>query len=105
MKIIVNNKEYNVIEANNFIKKFIGLMGKKNINKGMFFPKTNSIHTFFMRDNIDVIMINKDKKIIYYQTSVKKNKIIIKKEAHDTIEFPKNTIKQNILNTYIEILK
>ena len=104
MKIIINDKEYDVIEANTFIKKFIGLMGKKNIIKGMYFPKTRSIHTFFMKDNIDVIMINKENKIIYYQSNVKRNKIIIKKEAHDTIELPKNTINQDILNTYIKIL-
>ena len=105
MKIIINNQEFIVNEANNFIKKFIGLMGKKNITKGMFFPKTRSIHTFFMKDNIDVIMLNKEKKIIYYQTNVKRNKIIIKKEAHDTIELPKNTINQDILNLYIKIIK
>ena len=80
-------------------------MRKKNITKGMFFPKTRSIHTFFMKDNIDVIMLNKEKKIIYYQTNVKRNKIIIKKEAHDTIELPKNTINQDILNLYIKIIK
>ena len=104
MKIIINNKEYEVIKANTFTKKFIGLMGKKNITIGMYFPKTKSIHTFFMKDNIDVIMINKKNKIIYYQTNVKRNKIIIKKEAHDTIELPKNTINQNILNLYIKII-
>ena len=104
MKIMIKDKEYEVIKANTFIKKFIGLMGKKNITKGMYFPKTKSIHTFFMKDNIDVIMINKDNKIIYYQSNVKRNKIIIKKEAHDTIELPKNTINQDILNTYIKIL-
>ena len=64
MKIIINNNEYQVDKANTFIKRFIGLMGKKNITKGLFFPKTRSIHTFFMKDNIDIIMINKYNKII-----------------------------------------
>lgn len=105
MKIIINDNEYDIIEANSFIKKFIGLMGKKNISKGIYFPKTRSIHTFFMKDNIDVVMINKEKKIIYYQKNVKKNKIIIKKEAHDTIELPKNTINQDILNLDVKIIK
>ena len=35
MKIIINDKEYDVIEAKKKKKKFIGLMGKKNIIKGM----------------------------------------------------------------------
>ena len=93
MKIIINNQEFIVDKADTFIKKFLGLMGKKKIIKGIFFPNTRSIHTFFMKDNIDVIMINKEKKVVYYQKNIKKNKIIFKKEAHDTIELPKNTIK------------
>ena len=98
MKIIVNKQEFNVDIANTFFKKFLGLMGKKNINKGIFFPKTNSIHTFFMRDEIDVIMIDKKNTVVYYQKNIKKNKIIIKKEAYHTIELPKNSLNNININ-------
>ena len=94
MKIIINNKEFDIDIANTFFKRFLGLMGKKNITKGMFFPKTKSIHTFFVKDNIDVIMINKNNVVVYYQKNVNKNKIIIKKEAYHTIELPKNSISE-----------
>ena len=97
MKVIINNQEFNLIVADNFIKKFIGLMGKKNIINGMFFPKTRSIHTFFMKENIDIIMINKENKVIYFEKNVPKNKIIIKKEAYSTIELPYNSLN-NIAN-------
>ena len=92
MKIIINNEIYNVDIANTFFKKLIGLIGKKKIKKGMFFPKTRGIHTFFMKDDIDIIMINKENKIIYFKKNVSKNKIIVKKKAYNTIELPKNTI-------------
>ena len=92
MKIILNNQELNLDIANSFFKRLFGLMGKKNITKGMFFPKTRSIHTFFMKENIDIIMIDKNNNIIYYQESVPKNKIIIKKKAYHTIELPNNSI-------------
>ena len=92
MKIKIDKKIINVKQASSFKDRLIGLMGKKNITEGLFLPHTRSIHTFFMKDNIDIIMINKDNKIIYYQKNIKKNKIIIKLKAYSTIELPKNTI-------------
>ncbi len=92
MEILINNKKFNLDVANSFTKRLFGLMGKKEITKGIFFPKTKSIHTFFMRDNIDIIMINKDNIVVYFKKNLKKNKIIIKKEAYHTIELPKDSI-------------
>ena len=92
MEILINDQKFNLDIANTFTKRLIGLMGKRNINKGIFFPKTRSIHTFFMKDYIDIIMINKNYKIVYFKKNLKKNKIIIKKEAYHTIELPKDSI-------------
>lgn len=103
MKILINKQEFNVDVANTFIKRFLGLMGKKNIKKGIFFPKTKSIHTFFMRESIDIIMINRDNKIVYYKANMPKNKIIIKKEAYHTIELPNNSLKNIKLGDQISI--
>ena len=92
MNIVINNKKFNVDVADTFKKRLFGLMGKKNITKGIFFPKTRSIHTFFMKENIDIVMINKNNIVIYYQKNVNKNKIIIKKKAYHTIELPSNSL-------------
>ncbi len=92
MKIIVNKQKFNLEVADSFKKRLFGLMGKKNISIGLFFPKTKAIHTFFMKDNIDIIMINKNNEVVYYKPCLPKNKIIIKKEAYHTIELPKNSI-------------
>ncbi len=92
MKIIINEQEYDIEIANSFKKKLLGLMGKEKITKGLFLPKTRSIHTFFMKSAIDVIMINKNNYIVYYQKNVTKGKIIIKKEAYHTIELPVNSL-------------
>lgn len=94
MKIIIDNHKFNIDIANSFKKRLLGLMGKKNIKTGLFFPKTRSIHTFFMKEKIDIIMINKNNEIIYYKENVSKNKIIIKKKAYHTIELPCNSIKK-----------
>ena len=47
-----------IITAKTYMQKLTGLMGKKNINYGMFFPNVSSIHTFFMKESIDVIGLN-----------------------------------------------
>ena len=96
MKILINNQTIFLDKANNPFKRFFGLMGKKNIKNGIYFPKCNSIHTFFMKEEIDVIMIDNDKKIVLIKENVKRNKVIYKKEAYHTIELPKNTINNKL---------
>lgn len=92
MEILINNNKIDVDIADTFFKRLIGLMGKKNIQKGLLFKKNSSIHTFFMRENIDVLMLDKEKKILLVKKNLKKNKILIKKKAYYTIELPINTI-------------
>lgn len=45
--------------ASDFISRFVGFMGRKQIgnDEAVLFPKCNSIHTFFMRTRIDVVLI------------------------------------------------
>lgn len=98
MKIIINGEQFNLDIANSFRKRLFGLMGKKNIKKGIYFPKTRSIHTFFMKEAIDIIMIDKNNKVVYYQKSLPKNKIIIKKKAYHTIELPNHSLNNININ-------
>ena len=56
MKFIYNNKEIELINCKSFYTRLMGNMFKKNISKALLFEKCNSIHTFFMREKIDVIM-------------------------------------------------
>lgn len=106
MNLLINNNIIEVLYANNFKLRLIGLMFKKNINKGIFFPQCNNIHTFFMKEDIDIIMLDKNYKIIYLFPHFSKNKILYKKDAKHTIELPKSTIKNlNIkINDYIKIV-
>ena len=70
-----------IITAKTYIQKLTGLMGKKNINYGMFFPGVSSIHTFFMKENIDVIMCDNDNKVLFVYRDLPKNKIILPKKG------------------------
>ena len=103
MEIIINKEKFNVDIANTFHKRLFGLMGKKNIKNGLFFPKTRSIHTFFMKEDIDIIMIDKNNQVVYYRKNLSKNKIIIKKKAYHTIELPSNSLNNININDKLTI--
>lgn len=103
MKVIIDNKEINLILANSFLKKLKGFMFKKNINYCIRF-KTNSIHTFFMKENIDIVMTNKNNKVLYIFKNVDKNKIIIKKNVYFTYEFPCNFISKLNIGDILKII-
>ncbi len=93
MKLIVNNKEFNLVIAKSFFKKLSGLMFKKEISENLIFIHCSSIHTFFMKKNIDVIFFDKDKNFLELHKDVKKNKILICKKAYYTVEVKSNYIK------------
>ncbi len=76
MYLKINKQKYNIIIANSFYKRLTGLMSKKNIDYGMLFPKCNSIHTFFMKENIDIVGINENNEVIYKYENLDKNRII-----------------------------
>ena len=97
MYIIKDNIKLKIKVCNNIFNRFLGLMFKKNINYGLCFPRCNSIHTFFMKENIDVIMTDKNYNILYIFNNLKPNKIILpKKNIYYTFELPINKFKFNI---------
>ena len=86
-----------IIIANSFKDKLLGLMNKKNINYGLLITNCKSIHTFFMLENIDVIMTDKNYNILYIYKNLKPNKIILpKKNVYYTFELPANKFNLNV---------
>ena len=92
-------------EAKNFKDKLIGLMFKKNINYGILFYNCKSIHTFFMKENIDVILLDKNNKILKINRDIKPNRILIFKTKKRTniLELPSNSSKSFKINQIIDI--
>ena len=77
-------------------EKFKGLMFKKDFDYALKL-RCNGIHTFFMKKNIDVILTDKDNKILKIYYNVKPNHIIgPKKNVYYTYEFPINSHKYQI---------
>lgn len=96
MYLIINDKEFKIRNANTFLKRLIGLLGEKEIKSGMLFPHTNSVHTFFMQTNIDILALDENNEVILKWEDVPKNKIFcVKNNAKKTsiLELPSNTSK------------
>ena len=91
MKLIFKNKDLELIECKSFFSRLKGFMFEKNINNAFLFDKCDSIHTFFMKENIDVIMCDKDNIILFFYKDLAKNKIIWpKKGVKKVFETPSN---------------
>jgi len=91
MKLTYKNKNIELIECKSFYSRLRGFMFKKNINHSLLFNNCNSIHTFFMKENIDVIMCDSNNKILYFYKNLRRNKIILpKKNVSKVYETPSN---------------
>ena len=103
MHVIINNKKYNVNYMNTFFKRLKGLMFKKDkIIDIYLFPRCSSIHTFFMKQDIDVCILDKNYNVLYKRENLKPNRILIKK-GYYTLEMPLGTSKYIKIKDNIKI--
>ncbi|UKI27032.1 MAG: DUF192 domain-containing protein [Bacilli bacterium] len=73
MKLIYGNTDIALYECKDFFSRLKGFMFTRNIDKALLFDKCNSIHTFFMKENIDVIMCDKDNMVfIFFYSNLSK---------------------------------
>ena len=90
-------KSFELKICTKFKDRLLGNCFKKEINQILCFPKCNSIHTFFMRNKIDVVMLDKNKQVKYVFSNVKPWRIILpKKNIYYTLEFPSGEIAYKI---------
>lgn len=72
MKVLCKDKTVaeNVLKADTFGTRFIGLMNKKAIdmNEGLLLIDCSSIHCFFMKFTIDAVYLSVDLKVLYKET-------------------------------------
>lgn len=82
--------------ANTFISRAIGLLNRKELNKGeaLILSPSNSIHSLFMRFTIDAIFVDKKGKVVGILPSFKPFRLSpIYFRSNSTIELPENTIQ------------
>ena len=72
-------------------------MFKKNVNYGMLFYKTNMIHTFFMRINIDIYGLDDNLIVVEKRKNIKPWSVVILKHSKNALETPSSLdYKMNI---------
>ena len=91
--------------AKSFKDKLLGLMYQKNIDYGLLITNCKSIHTFFMLENIDVLLLDKNNRILMINRNVKPNKVLIfnNKNKTNILELPSNSSNNLKVNDIIDI--
>ena len=91
--------------AKSFKDKLLGLMYQKNIDYGLLITNCKSIHTFFMLENIDVLLLDKNNRILMINRNVKPNKVLIfnNKNKTNILELPCNSSINLKVNDIIDI--
>ncbi len=87
-----------IVTASTFLKRFKGLMGKKDIDFAVIFTDltSSSIHTLFMRVEIDVYFLDENK-VIFEKATLKPWKFYKpKKQAKYIMETEKNVLNLKI---------
>lgn len=97
---IVNNSSNiladRLLIADNFYSRLKGLIGNKKINpgEGLLLVSCSSIHTMFMRFNIDVAFLDKEYRILKVVSDFTPWRVIIPVlGAKYVLELPPGTIK------------
>ena len=84
----------NVKVCKSFKNRLIGMMFQKKSNFIYFFPKCNSIHTFFMLKRIDCILTDENDNIIKKYINLRPYRMILpKKKVKNVYEMDHNLIK------------
>ena len=89
----------NIRVASNFRDRIIGLMFSQNLGRfgGLLIIPCNSIHTFFMNYNLDVIFFSKNNKVIKIIREIKPWRITpIYFESSKVLEVMGGTLSEKI---------
>ena len=75
MKII---KVQEVVLADDFLKRFLGYMFKSipSRREVLIIEPCNSIHTFFMKFNIDVLFLDKENRVLEVKRNLPRRKMV-----------------------------
>ena len=78
-----------------FLDKAFGLLISSN-PRAMLFKTRFGIHTFFMKESIDLIVLDKKNRVVSLKINLKPNRIFLWNSRFDTIlELPSGTIKKS----------
>lgn len=88
-KLLIGNKVFAITVADSFFSRLLGLMGKKEMkdNQALLITKCNSIHTFFMRFNMDAVFVDKNMTVKKAVKSIKPCSVAAEWSSSAVLEF------------------
>ena len=88
-KLLIGNKVFAITVADSFFSRLLGLMGKKEMkdNRALLITKCNSIHTFFMRFNMDAVFVDKNMTVKKAVKSIKPCSVAAEWSSSAVLEF------------------
>jgi uncharacterized membrane protein (UPF0127 family) len=99
--MIIKNISKNIVISKNgavaasFFDRLLGLLNPHNF-RFLVFQTHFGIHTLFMKNNIDVILLDDQNKVVKMKINLKPNSLFVYYPKYSTvIEMPKGTIKKS----------
>jgi len=86
---------FRVKVADSFLGRMVGLLGKRSLKPdgGVWIVPANSIHTVGMLFSFDLVMIDKDFRVVNVKEMVRPFRIVLPKlRAESVLELPQHTI-------------
>jgi uncharacterized protein len=96
--------------ADTFLRSLVGLMGKHSLPEGhgLWIVPCQSVHTFWMRFPIDVVFLDKDRRVVHLVERLRPFRISKHvSKARSVIELPASVIHQTMtqVGDHIEIVE
>lgn len=89
MRAISGDDSIPVAKADTFLKRLIGLMCRKKSDYGLLLNPCNSVHTFFMRYELDLLFLDESNRILKVMRNVKPRRITgAVRGAKTVLEYP-----------------
>ena len=76
--------------AASFVARFRGLMGAADLpaGQGVLFPGTSSVHTHFMRFPVDVVFLDRERRVVAIRPALRPWRFAAAKGAQAVLELP-----------------
>ena len=93
LTLVIINSKFDIMHENTSFLRLRGLLGRNlKVNEGMLIEPCNSVHTMWMKYDLDIIYINKDNEIVKIIKKLKPWKLSVCTAAFKTLELPADTV-------------
>ncbi len=92
--------QFNARWAKTILQRLVGLLKTSSLkaNQGLLLSPCSSIHTIGMRYNLDIVFLDKDKRVLKCVSDLKPNRAAGVRNGYYVLELPGGSVKHNMLS-------